>query len=175
MEIKNIILGIAILILTMFVTIYGIKVILPNIERSDFCGKMVYVQNTEGDCLDVGGVWVEKDENIEYEKIQVPSKENCKEPLGCYEDYDSAREKRAKKVFYIMLPLGILILVIGGFLFYLDAVGAGLMGGGVGTIVYGAGSYWQYGGNLFRFILSLLGLIAVIFLTYWFNRKFHKE
>jgi len=172
MSLKNIILGIAIVVLTIFVTINGISVFYPIQQYEDFCGdvKTQEVIQTQERCEEIGGKW------SVYEAVKpVEGAEGfCDRDFTCRQNYDDAREERAKKIFYVALPFGILILLIGGFLFHLEAVGAGLMGGGVGTLVYGAGSYWQYGGELFRFIISLLGLVAVIFLAYWFNKKFGK-
>jgi len=174
MSLKNIILGIAIVILTIFVTVNGISVFYPKVEYNNFCdeSKSVEIINTPEQCIDVGGKWTSQERICS----EVPCAQGyCDRAFTCRSEYNDACELRAKKVFYVALPLGILILLIGGFLFYLESVGAGLMGGGVGTIVYGAGNYWQYGGELFRFIISLLGLVAVIFLAYWFNKKFGKK
>ena len=170
MSLKNIILGIAIVILTIFVTVNGISIFYPNVDYEDFCDefKTAELIQTQERCVEVGGKWASE----EIRCITEPCPQGfCDSSYTCRNEYEDAREMRAKKVFYVALPLGILILLIGGFLFHLEAVGAGLMGGGVGTLVYGAGNYWQYGGELFRFIISLLGLVAVIFLAYWFNKK----
>ena len=173
MSLKNIILGIAIVILTIFVTVNGIGIFYPSVDYDDFCGdvKTQEVIQTQNRCEDIGGKW----EVYEAVKPVEGVEGFCDRDFTCRQNYEDAQELRAKKIFYIALPLGILILVIGGFLFHLEAVGAGLMGGGVGTMVYGAGNYWQYGDSLFRFIISLLGLVAVIFLAYWFNKKFGKK
>jgi len=45
------------------------------------------------------------------------------------------------------------------------------MGGGIITIIYGSIRYWEFAGDLFRFILSLIGLIFVIILAYWLNNR----
>ena len=174
MQIKNVILGIAIVILTIFVTIYGISVFYPNPEYDDFCGeiKTQEVVDTQARCEEIGGKW------SVYESVRPvegAAEGFCDRDYQCRQEYEDASELRAKKVFFISIPLGVLILLIGGFLFHLEAVGAGLMGGGVGTIIYGAGGYWEYGDDLFRFIMSFLGLAAVIYLSYWFNKKFGKK
>ncbi len=173
MEIKNIILGIAIMILTIFVAVYGMSIFYPAPEYNDYCPEvqMAKMIVNEAECINAGGKW------NPYEEIRSISDETgyCDISYYCRQDYEVTNKIRTKKIFYISIPLGIIFLVIGGFLFYLDVVGAGLMGGGVGTIIYGAGNYWQYGDDLFRFIISLLGLTAVIGLTYWFNKKHKKK
>ena len=84
-------------------------------------------------------------------------------------------KERSKKVFFIALPLGILILCAGAFFFGLEAVGAGLMGGGVGTLIYGSGAYWPYTQNWIRFLLSLVGLIILIWFAYFLNKRLSKK
>ena len=64
-----------------------------------------------------------------------------------------------------------MIITLGAFFFSLEAVGAGLMGGGIGTLIYGVGGYWRFAGDFLRFSLSLVGLVALISLAYWFNSK----
>ncbi|MBU2104914.1 MAG: hypothetical protein KKF67_04055 [Nanoarchaeota archaeon] len=171
MKIKEIIFGIAIIVLMIFVSVYGISTFLPKPQYEDYCTPVKTAEyiETEARCIEVGGSWGSYGE-IRCVTEPCPTG-YCDREYYCRQDYDNALEVRSKKVFYVAIPLGVLILLVGGFLFYLESVGAGLMGGGVGTIIYGAGVYWRYGDDLFRFIISLLGLGAVIYLTYWFNRK----
>ncbi|MGD9275577.1 MAG: hypothetical protein PVJ67_00215 [Candidatus Pacearchaeota archaeon] len=163
MDIKNIVLGIAIMILTIFVVVYGNNLIFEKPEYDDFCGSVrtAKVIETQSECAAEGGVW----EDHGY----------CNIYSGCEEEYDKAREKYYKKVFLVTLPLGIIIIAIGALVFGLEAVGAGLMGGGVATILYGVGGYWQYSADLMKFLLSLVGLVIVIYVAYWFNKKYHKK
>lgn len=89
----------------------------------------------------------------------------------CYEEYNDARAKYSKNVFLIAVTLAIVILAVGALVFNLGSVGIVLMLGGVGTLIYGAGGYWRYSDNLFKFIISLIGLVVLIFLAYWFNNR----
>ena len=164
MNIKNLVLGIAIIILTIFVVIYGISTFYTAPEYEDFCedlgvGKVI---ETEEECTELGGRW---NDDVDH----------CDKSYECREDYDDAREVYFRNLFLITLPLGLVIIVVGALVFGLEAVGAGLMGGGVGTILYGVGGYWRYSADVMKFVLSLIGLIAVIGLAYWFNRKFGKK
>ncbi len=172
MQIKNVVLGIAIVILTIFVSVYGISVFEPTVKYEDYCGNVqtqVLIE-TQAQCEAVGGQWNAYDGAKPGEAAGF-----CNRYYTCQNEYDAAREARAKIVFFIAVPLGVVLIFIGGYLFGLEAVGAGLMGGGIGTIVYGAGSFWEYGGDLFRFILSLLGLAAVIYMSYWLNRRVSRK
>ncbi len=169
---KNFVLGVAIFILTLFVAMYGIKTIYEEPKYDDFCNQTLYQITTQSDCITSGGKWVE------YapvgEKI-IASEGRCEAPAECYTQFDDANEIHSKKVFILAVPLAILIIALGTFVFHLNPVGVGMMFGGVGTLVYGAGGYWIYADNLFKFIISLVGLVVLIFLTYWFNKRFGKK
>ena len=164
MQVKDWILGIAIAILTIFVVVYGFNTFFPKVDYDDFCDGLRYkpIIHSPENCESLGGTWINDSRDCVG---AVPQ---------CEKDYRKAEESRAKKIFFIGIPLGVLFVIIGGFLFGIEAIGAGLMGGGILTILYSAGVYWQYGGNLFKFILSLLGLSAVIYIAYWFNKKSKK-
>ncbi len=167
---KNFALGIAIFILTLFVTIYGIQTIYERPNYDDFCGRNLYVITSETECTNSGGVW------SKYATLEAPPKVStpegyCNPPVSCYDEFDKANEKYQRNVFIIAVPLAILIIALGAFVFHLNAVGIGLMFGGIGTLIYGAGGYWRYADNFFKFLISLIGLIVLIFLAYWFNKK----
>ena|SRR3989344_330455 len=167
---KNFALGIAIFILTLFVTIYGIHTLFEQPEHEDFCGRNLYAIASETECINAGGIW-EKNYNQE-QSPKIPTQEGyCREQPSCYDTFDKANEKYQKKVFIISISLAILIIALGAFIFHLNPVGIGLMFGGIGTLIYGAGGYWRYSDNVYKFLISLIGLIVLIFLAYWFNKK----
>ena len=164
-------MGIAIIVLTIFVTFYGINTFYPRPNYEDFCGdiKTQELIDSLERCEEVEGKWSVY-ENIR--PIEGGAEGFCDRDYYCRQDLEDARKVRSRNVFFIALPLGIIIIALGAFVFGLEAVGAGLMGGGVGTLIYGAGAYWPYSENWIRFIISLIGLVILIFLTYWFNNKF---
>jgi hypothetical protein len=193
MKLRDIILTIAIIILTLFVVIYGISVFYPAVNYDDYCPKgnfphtlekendticptvcvpLYEIKNKEcvfNDCgSGCGANGITTFETLKQCEI-VASGSNC------YEEYRTSQEMRSKIIFLIVLPLGIALLVLGGFLFGTEAVGAGLMGGGIGTILYGTIGYWRYSSDVLRFVLSLLGLIIVIYIAYEFNNKKKKK
>ncbi|MFH1151674.1 MAG: hypothetical protein V1788_00950 [Nanoarchaeota archaeon] len=136
------------------------------------CSRVAELIDTEARCLDFGGKW----EAQEIKCVTTPCPQGyCNRDYQCRMDYEDAQKKYSLNAFLIAVPLGILIIIFGAFLFSLDAVGVGLMGGGVGTMIYGIGGYWNYADNWLRFIISLIGLVALIFFTYWFNNKIEKK
>ncbi|MAH03605.1 hypothetical protein CMI39_02350 [Candidatus Pacearchaeota archaeon] len=170
MGIKDIIIGIAIIILTISVVVYGVNTFYNKPEYTDFCEefKTQEIIETQERCEEINGKWTSQD--IRCVTTPCP-KGYCDRDYECRKDYEDSREKYSKNVLIISIPLGILIIVLGAYFFRLDSVGAGLMGGGVGTLLYGAGGYWRYAGDIFRFILSLVGLVALIWFAHWFNKK----
>lgn len=180
MQIKNIVLGIAITFLSFLVIFTGIQTFYSSPDWEDFCGSIysktipkLVDENTvctqeAKQCPD--GTYVSRDpkNNCEFLSCDFQIIQQ-REYDKCQKDYETSNEKYSKNLFIITLILGIFLLLLGGKLFNLEAVGAGIMGGGVITLIYGAGSYWQYAGDWFRFAVSIVGLILVIYLAYWLN------
>lgn len=166
---RNVVIGLAILILTSFVAVYGMNTFVDRPIYEDYCPD-VYVFSEETSCLQAGGEWQSYD--IKTNDSTVPAREgSCVPPKACYTEYDKERESYSKVIFFISVPLGILIIILGAFVFSLGSVGIGVMLGGVYTLIYGAASYWTYGEDWARFLISLVGLIAIILVAYRFNRK----
>ncbi|MFQ5531554.1 MAG: hypothetical protein ACE5ES_02980, partial [Candidatus Nanoarchaeia archaeon] len=183
-------ISIAIIILTISVAVFGINTFYAEPEYSDFCTENVrvppklvgeedrvcprvcvplYEISEAGNCVfnecgsGCGADGLNSFETLEQCNIVADGK-------NCYDLYDNAREQYSKNIFLIALPLGIIILFAGAFVFGLEAVGAGLMGGGVGIIIYGIGGFWRFAQDWLKFILSLIGLIILIWFAYRYNR-----
>lgn len=173
MNIKDIVLGIAIIVLTIFVTYYAINTFFPSVNYNDFCGQVNYNTqiNDNATCTAQGGMW----SYIQGPKIDNQSTGYCDLTYYCNQQYENMAKSRAEKVFFIALPLGIIIIIAGAFFFGLEAVGAGLMGGGVGTLIYGSGAYWPYTQNWLRFLLSFAGLVLLILFAYFWNKRNSKK
>jgi hypothetical protein len=168
MNLKNVVLGIAIMILTIFVAVYGISLIYEAPEYTDYCEEFrtAEVINNSERCVEVGGSW---DGNIL--KPAEGTQGYCDRNFSCRQEYEEVSEKYSRNIFLIAVPLGILVIVLGAVLFGLEAVGAGLMGGGVGIILYGVGGFWRFADDWLKFSISLLGLIILIWFSYRFNGK----
>ena len=63
----------------------------------------------------------------------------------------------------ITLPLGAIILIAGIFV-SVPSVSAGLMGGGILTMLYGLLQYWDELGDILRFIILGIILCALIWI-----------
>ena len=179
MNIKNLIIAIAIFILTISVGVYGISTIYgksPQYEK--YCPQII----NEKECITFGGNWTNYSADqvnsvppVPQEKIGPVYGGYCDNYQKCNADFQAAREKYNKKVFLIALPLGIIVIIIGALVFGLISVGGGLMAGGVGIIIYGVGGFWEFADNWIKFVFSLIGLIIVIGLAYYINKKISKK
>ena len=191
MKLKNVVLGIAILILTFSVVVYGVGIIYDAPEYDDFCkdfrGKVPILEFEGQICPEVcvpyysvsgsqcvfnecGSGCLSYDDQGVFETLS-----ECEAEIGCYDRFDDAREKYSRNLFLLTLPLGILIIFLGARFFGLESVGAGFMGGGVVVILWGVLDYWQYSGEVLKFFLSLVGLVAVIWFSYKFNKDHSKK
>ena len=174
-SLKNIVIGIAIMILTAFVAIYGIQTFYKSAPQyEEFCGNVtypVYEINNSQQCELMNGKWNPMQTVAGKSPAPATPSGYCDLTYYCQQQYNEAQKTFSKNLFLISIPVGVILLVIGGALFSLEAVGVGIMLGGVITLIYGASSYWPNANNMFRFGISLLGLIIVIILAYWLNQK----
>ena len=171
-SIKNIIFGLAILVLTMFVGVYGISTLYGESPMyDDYCPTNLINQSV---CQAEGGAWVDnsrlaQDNGGNVKPVAVEGGYCQYDYTPCQDDFEAAQKVYYKKVFLTSLPLGILLIFLGAGVFGLESVGAGLMIGGVGLMVYGTGAYWRFTDDWMKFVLSLVGLILLIVFAYWFN------
>ncbi|HLD98034.1 MAG TPA: hypothetical protein VI815_01795 [Candidatus Nanoarchaeia archaeon] len=178
MLIKNILIGLAITILASFVAIYGILAFYGEAPQwDDYCGNItqVYEINTSQECDAAGGKW-----NPTYNDGRSPVPKTipngyCDLYYQCNMNLEEAQKSYSKTLFLITVPVGVILIIVGAALFGLEAVGAGIMLAGIVTLVYGAGSYWPNANNMFRFLISLAGLVLVIILAYWINKKVQEK
>ncbi len=174
MSLKNVVIGIAIIILTISVIVFGINTFYSSPEYEDFCDefKTAEIINDSEKCEEIGGKWGSYDGP---RPVETDKEGYCDRNFTCREEYETARKIYSRNLFLITLPLGILIIVLGTLIFKLEAVGVGLMGGGVGVILFGVIGFWEFADNWLKFLLSLIGLLTLIWLAYYFNKKFDKK
>ncbi len=171
MKIKNFVIGFAIFLLTLFVGIYGINTFYgKGPDYMDFCP--TFIEN-ESACVGAGGTWAPYQTSAEIVNSPKPIGGYCQyDYTNCQKEFDAADEKYWRDVFFIALPLGIIVIGVGALVFGLESVGAGLMFGGVGIMVYGVGGFWRFAQDWLKFSLSLIGLLILIWLGYRLNKKF---
>lgn len=189
MNIKSVVIGIAIMILTISVVIYGVNTFYSAPEYRDFCTDNSRQLSKDVPCPEVCvGLYEIEDGACVFNECgsgcgadgisTFDELHQCEIVLAgdnCYDLYDSSREVYSRNVFLVAIPLGIILIAIGASLFGLEAVGAGLMAGGVGVILWGVGGFWSFAQNWIKFLLSLVGLVILIWFAHWFDKNYGKK
>ena len=126
MNLKNIILGIAIIILTISVAVYGVNIFYDKPEYADFCEEFktaAVITDNQERCEEIGGKW---NEDGIPRRIESTTDVTgfCDRDYTCRMEFEDAQEKYSTKVFLFALPLGIVVIAVGAFVFGLEAVGA---------------------------------------------------
>jgi len=188
MTLKNVVIGLAIMILTISVVVQGVALFYDSPEYSDFCSDARFpkIEGGAGEGVVCPAVCVELYEIQDGVCILNECGSGCG-PDGistfrelnqceialdgenCWDVYDSEREVYSRNIFLIALPLGIAIIAVGALVFGLEAVGAGLMAGGLGVVLWGVGSFWGFADDWLKFLLSLVGLVILIWLAFKMN------
>jgi hypothetical protein len=119
---------------------YGVSLFHPPPERED---------TSSYDLADYREAASEEKERLRQEKAQ--RKQELEEAFRCY----------YRDMFYAAYPVGILALIVGAFL-SVQAVGAGLMFGGLFTLGEGCYCYWDKMGDPMRFGSLLIALVVVV-------------
>ncbi len=88
----------------------------------------------------------------------------------CSRDFDIARNKYNRNVFYIIAPIAILAIIFG-VLIRLDFVGTGFMFGGILSLIYGTARYFTGLSKVGRVIIVFIELLILIWIGYKKVRK----
>ena len=173
MNVKNFVLGIAIIIATMSIVIFGMNSFYLGPEHEDFCheaDKPDFIEKEE-ECLAVGGEWTDYGE---VPKIEGERTGWCDQYVECREEYENARKDYSRNAVLILLVLGIILIVSGAFLSD-EVVGSGLMGGSVGILLYSIANYWGHVDDWLKLVVSIVLLGVFVWLSSYFEKKLRKK
>ncbi|MEX0920725.1 MAG: hypothetical protein WDZ62_00470 [Candidatus Pacearchaeota archaeon] len=196
MNLKSFIIAVAIMILTISAVVYGIYSFYSPPDYGELCFNIRSPVPDIGDaneevcpavCVEMYELDIENEDCFLNDcgsgcgpdgKTTFETLEQCKIALSgenCWDVYEDEREKYSRNIFLLAVPLGILIIALGLVIFGLETVGSGLMAGGVGVIFWSVGGFWKFADNWLKFIISIIGLITLIWLAYWFEKRFGKK
>ncbi len=181
-KLKRTILGISIAIILVLFVGYGINTFYKSPKYEDFCEEKfpepvriekediakcdaVQKSNTafEDSCYRQEGI-------VRYEADE----DGCQvanECDMCNKEYREVMGIYNRNVFIIAVVAGLIAVVLGGIILKLESVSAGIMGGGVLSIIYGTLRYWGDMGDVLRFIILGIVLAILIWIGY---KKFKK-
>jgi uncharacterized membrane protein YphA (DoxX/SURF4 family) len=78
------------------------------------------------------------------------------------EKFNADAKEFARVLVVVSTPLGVAAILIGAYLAF-QAIGTGLIFGGILTVAWGYWSYWSYLDNWIRFVSLLAGFAVLIF------------
>ncbi len=174
---RKLVLGFAIgVIFTLFI-FYGIRTFYVEPDWNKMCsGRGPYAAPyplkepgaiNQTQCDSVYGTIDQLSCEPQYRTTIYNSTLDCFAPIcnECQMQYDTAREKYDSDIFIISIISGGLALIIGVAL-GVEAVGSGLMFGGVLTIFVGVVRNWGHLGNWFKFLILGVVLAGLIWIGY---------
>lgn len=185
MNVKNLVLGIGIFIVFMFLLHNGIRAFYDSPKYEDFCKPGVFqgyypeksipayptnctysvqLRTQEQTCYDQKGQPI-------YEYDNSGCMIGVKECNYCNKYFDDARNSYNKTVFVIALIVGIVVLLTGYLILSVEPVGSSLMASGIGAIIYGTIGNWENLGNIGRFLLLLIALVLLIWIALRLNKN----
>lgn len=174
-NVKNLVLGIGIIIVFGLALWQGIEAFYPSPNWEKYCGapeKNIPVY-TETQCTDSRGRWTPYDV-IAMQKGLAQGNTNitgyCDMYYQCQKDYDAAMDSHSKAVFLISLIIGIITLIVGFSILSIEPVGSALMASGIWAIFWGTAINWRNISSIWRFLLLLLALILLVWITLKLNK-----
>src|SRR3989344_1645587 len=174
MNVKNLALGIGIIVVFALVLWQGIEAFYPSPPYDDFCNigspqiaplkpdticdSSANLQRSEQECYSQRGSPI-------YEYDENGCQISVKECDFCNKEWEEARDAHSKPVFIISLIIGIIAIIVGYAILSIEPVGSALIGSGIWSIFWGAVVNWRNFSSIWRFLLLLLALILIIYIT----------
>lgn len=184
MNIKNIILGIGIIVVFALTLGYGIEAFYSSPDYNDYCGDVVVPQtfDSKGDFVAVTQEQCESTEGAEWRGYDSPRPVKlesgmisetgyCDYYATCQQEYEDARDNYSWRVFIISLIVGIIAIGIGVTFLQIEPVGSALIGSGIWAFFYGGVINWRNFGEIWRFVLLAIVLVILIWFAIALNRK----
>ncbi|MBU0760497.1 MAG: hypothetical protein KJ600_00205 [Nanoarchaeota archaeon] len=165
MKIKNLVLGIGIVVVFALTLWQGIEAFHSSPQWDDFCGERTTTprpldkpadQITLPECEQQGGVWQDEYCDFYYE---------------CQQEFNHAEDAHSKIVFTISLIAALASIILGYFILSVEPVGSALIASGIWAIFYGSAINWRNFSSIIRFSLLLVALVLLIWLAMRLNKK----
>ena len=83
----------------------------------------------------------------------------------CSKYFDTARQEYNRNIFFVLLPLGLIIVILGIYL-VVDYIGAGLMFAGLIVMFYATIRYFSDMSKILRAVIILVELLLIMWIGY---------
>jgi len=142
---KKIALGFGIAIILPMLIHYGVSTFTPRPSWRDYQVDNYYQEHKNAS-------------DLEKTKLEAQRKE-------LYEKRRIDEQRFQRHLFFVAVPIGIAAIIIGSII-AIQAVGTGLMFGGIFTLADGYICYWSELPDFMRFISLLVAFVVLIFIGY---------
>lgn len=151
---------------------YAISLVFNEPEYNDYIKPSQVVESpvSKDACLKVGGQWSENVYPVESTKTKPQIEGYCNENYTNQLNYDKARANYEKKVFITLISLGIISLVVAGFI-AIQILSIAFAWGGVLSLIIASVRYWSVADNIAKVIILAIALGLLIWLAI---KKFNK-
>lgn len=151
---------------------YAVSLVFNEPEYNDYIKPSQVVESpvTKASCLAVGGQWSENVYPVESTKTKPQIEGYCNENYTNQLNYDKARANYEKKVFITLISLGIISLVVAGFI-AIQILSIAFAWGGVLSLIIASIRYWSVADNIAKVIILAIALGLLIWLAI---KKFNK-
>lgn len=160
MNIKNIVLGVGIVVVFALALWQGIEAFYPSPQYEDYCdvnvGPFPGSESNATLCSETGGVW---------------KNGYCDYYYGCQKEYEAARDPHARVVFFVSLIVAIIAIILGYTFLSTEPVGSALIGSGIWAIFWGSAINWRNLSDIWRFLLLLVVLVLLVWIALKLNKK----
>jgi hypothetical protein len=161
-----VVIGIVVVLNVFFVVL--ISLVLPTPQYAAFCPQSQVVPNydTEQACTKAGGQWTATPSNEPQPvKATVPTVIGyCNPDYTCSQNFATASATHARNSFIALVVLGVIAVIAGVFVPGSSIVSSGLAYGGVLSFLIASVSYWGDAGSWIRLGISLVALIALLYI-----------
>lgn len=143
---KKFALGFGIAVILPMLVHYGVSTFTPMPRWQDYYG--------------YGGYYAQDNNATPEQKAKLQDERKKKE-----EAYRNSEKRFQQHLFFVAVPVGIAAIIIGA-LSSIQAIGTGLMFGGIFTLMDGYICYWSELQDWMRFLSLLAAFIVLIFIGY---------
>lgn len=158
-----------IIVMNMFFN-YTVSLVFKEPVFNDYIKQSQIVESidTKEKCISVGGQWSEYAKPTEKGKTEIEG--YCNENYTNQLNYENAKKIYDKKVFITLTVLGVVSLILGGFI-GISVLSIAFAWGGVLSLFIASVRYWTQADNLVKVIILAIALGALVWLAI---KKFNK-
>lgn len=167
--VKTSIIVAIVVVMNMFFN-YAVSLVYHEPSYDQFIKTMPVVESiaTKEKCLALGGQWNENVYPVTKGKIEVNG--YCDQNYTNQKNYDTARKVYEKKVFITLISLGVISLILAGFL-TLQILSISFAWGGVLSLLIASIRYWSLADSIAKVVILAIALGLLIWLAV---KKFNK-